>query len=129
MRNDEELFRTAFQTPRHQSPVACSTKDLIWLILLVSWLPLKAISKPWQIIEFFCGRGRFSTLAALAGFRVASFGINIGKTHRPKKRSQRRKHFDKRQTMDMNGEIGFSCLVFELLLVSVDCFLFGSFSL
>ena len=88
-----------------------SSKDLIWLVLLVSWMPLKVRTKPWQIIEFFSGRGRLSQLAAKAGFQVASFDINRGRNY-PKKRSSRHKkrHFDKRLPMDMNGEVGFAYL-------------------
>ena len=93
-------------------------KDLVWLILLVSWLPLKKRSKPWQIIEFFSGRGRLSRLAAKAGFEVASFDINKRVPKNKRRSSRREHHFDKRQPFDINGEIGFTCLICATILLA-----------
>lgn len=87
------------------------------LVLLISWLHLGALSvpdAPWDLVEFFCGKGRISTLATQAGFAVASCDIELG--HPSKKQQKRRRNikqnmFPKRPPCDMNGEVGMALLV------------------
>jgi len=84
---------------------------------------VKKLERPWQIIEFFSGKGRLSNLAAKAGFAAASFDIN----HLPSSRNhgKRKRPFDKRRPMDINGEIGFSLLDFtKNLLLLFDFYSF-----
>ena len=62
-------------------------------------------------LEFFCGKGRISALAAKAGFAVASCDIELGKPQKNRKRSQeKQKMFPNRPPLDMNGEVGFAFL-------------------
>lgn len=71
----------------------------------------------------FSGKGRLSNLAAKAGFAAASFDIN----HLPSSRNhgKRKRPFDKRRPMDINGEIGFSLLDFtKNLLLLFDFYSF-----
>ena len=80
------------------------------LILLVSWLPLPPKEQPWEVLEFFSGRGRLSSLAAKCGFSVGSFDINMLPKRLRKRSQKQRTYFRRRQPMDINGEVGFSFL-------------------
>lgn len=81
------------------------------MVLLCSFLvagPLKG-RESWDVIEFFSGKGRLSTMAAKLGFPVASYEILLDTTSAKKRK--RNKHFPKRSFMDFNGECGFALLV------------------
>lgn len=71
---------------------------------------MKRPEKEWRLIEFFSGHGRISTLAAKAGFPVASFDVGIISAKRSKRRRPTRL-FQERRPMDINGEVGFAFLV------------------
>ena len=99
-------------------------------VLLISWLHLGKLSVPdcpWDLVEFFCGKGRISTLATQAGFAVASCDIELG--HPSKKQQARRRKikdnmFPKRPPCDMNGGGWFGVarfLIFKMWDVSM-CF-------
>lgn len=70
----------------------------------------------WEIIEFFSGVGRISTLAAKAKIPVASFEISRGAKPKRKKMPKNRS-YPSRNSMDFNGESGFAPLDFEILKV------------
>ena len=92
------------------------SKDFIILVLLVSWLDLGTLSEPaspWDVLEFFSGQGRISTLAAKVGFAVASSDIELGNpsVHRSRQRDPIKADlFSDRAPLDMNGEIGMASL-------------------
>ena len=90
-----------------QSP---SAKDFILVMLLCSWLVVPRPRSPWQVIEYFSGKGRVSALAAKTGFAVASFDIDRGHIPKPKRKNQKKYKFAKRNTMDINGEVGMASL-------------------
>ena len=51
-----------------------------------------------------------SALAAKTGFAVASFDIDRGHIPKPKRKNQKKYKFAKRNTMDINGEVGMASL-------------------
>ena len=67
--------------------------------------PLRG-QQEWQMIEFFSGIGRISTLAAKTGLVVASYEIDQGFV------PERKPHHchPPRNSMDLNGESGFAFL-------------------
>ena len=85
-------------------------------MLLVSWLDMGSLSEPtcpWDVLEFFSGKGRVSTLAAKAGFAVASSDIELGNpsVHQSRQRNPTKTDlFPDRAPLDMNGEIGMASL-------------------
>ena len=87
-------------------------QDFVLLALLCSFLvqgPLRG-SETWDVIEFFSGKGRLSRLAAKAGFKVASFELELDKNGKKNRRKPKRNHFPQRSFMDFNGEVGFAFL-------------------
>ncbi len=68
----------------------------------------------WDIIEFFSGKGRLSTMAAKIGLTVASYEILLDKkSYKKNMKNKRNKHFPKRSYMDFNGEVGFAFLAMK----------------
>ena len=100
----------------HFQGTSTLSKDFIILVLLVSWLDMGSLSEPacpWDVLEFFSGQGRISTLAAKAGFAVASSDIELGhpSVHRSRERNPIKADlFPDRAPLDMNGEIGMASL-------------------
>lgn len=78
------------------------------VVLLCSWLKFAKVGDQWDLIEYFAGKGRISTLGAKMGLRVASFEI-LHESEVPYRR-RRFKPFPRRRPMDMNGEAGFAFL-------------------
>lgn len=85
------------------------TQDFVMLVLLCGSLATGAMSveSPWDMIEFFSGRGRLSRMAAHAGLHVAAYEITMSVDEPSRKRNPM---FPKRQTCDFNGECGFAPL-------------------
>lgn len=68
----------------------------------------------WEMIEYFSGLGRISSLAAKIGMVVASFEISRGfvPKRKPNRRHRRHPH---RNSMDFCGDSGFASLSSILL--------------
>ena len=86
-------------------------KDFVILVLLCSWMQCGILEgrKEWDLLEFFSGKGRVSTMGVKAGLRVASYEILRDEMSRPR-RSVAKHHFPKRSFMDFNEDAGFVCL-------------------
>ena len=82
----------------------------------------------WEMIEYFSGLGRISSLAAKAGVVVASYEIGRGfvpkwKTPNTNRRHRRHPH---RNSMDFCGDSGFASLGFPFCWHVLMLFLFGN---
>ena len=72
------------------------TKDVIFLVLLVSWMGVCA-DDGFEVIEFFAGVARIATLAKLAGFKSCAYDRDFGKASKMR---------GKRSPMDLNSNAG-----------------------
>ena len=81
----------------------------MWLVLMVSWIPLspKFCPKPLELIEYFSGAARISRWAHAKGFEVRAFDSDYDK---PLPGDSTFTGLQKRSVFDMNGEVGFMLL-------------------
>ena len=92
-----------------------ASQDFVLLTLLCAWLVLGPLrgQETWEVVEFFSGKGRLSRLAAKAGFKTASFEVELDRDFAMgKRRKCKTRRFPQRSFMDFNGESGFAFLGF-----------------
>ena len=83
-------------------------QDFALLVMLCSWMAIGAPQKePYEILDFFSGRGRIATLASRAGFACAATDMAVDKDKRGQRcRLKASRSF--RSVMDWNGDSGFA---------------------
>ena len=94
------------------------------IVLLVSCLPTRADTRPYDLLEFFSGSGRISRMASALGYSCAAIDTVYDCTAPPPKtkKRDRKKYKNVRSAMDLNTSAGF--LPLALLLVTCLCHLF-----
>ena len=80
-------------------------QDFIILLLAITQLSYVTLgSDEWDVLDFFAGRGRISTLGSALGYRCAAYDIERAPVK--KRKSIWRPG---QSVMDMNSDAGFVC--------------------
>lgn len=76
------------------------------MILLCYWLSYNhAPLAPFEVLDFFSGRGRIAQLATRAGFATAAVDLSLDVSEQRRYRKKAGRYF--RSPMDWNGDSGF----------------------
>lgn len=84
--------------PRHISH-ALWLEVIIFLVLLVSWLPDKEAATDIQVVEYFSGVGRIAAVSDYVGYKSMKFDLNEGASTARKS--------GRRNPCDLNSNAGF----------------------
>ena len=92
-------------------------EDFVLLVLMTSWLRLRAPSIPYDLLEFFAGSARIARLAKARGYSSVAVDLLYDTTAPPPntKKKGRKRYQNSKCAMDINTSAWFVILVLSRL--------------